>query len=77
MFKKIFIITVIFVFSFVTLGITGEINIKTAERVAQNWLYFCNKAYKSWSSDVPPEIIDKELIIYKNKVVGYNNFISE
>lgn len=76
-FRKMLILGVILflIFSTSGAGITKEVDQYRARTVAQNWLHHLKESHGFGNSEfIPPEvkIIGEEVMIYKNRVVGYN-----
>jgi hypothetical protein len=77
LFRKMLILAVILflIFSTTGAGIANEVSQERARAVAQNWLYHLTESHGFTNSEfivTGPKIIDEEVMVYKNRVVGYN-----
>ena len=72
--KSTFVVFILLVLS-ISLR-ADDVNQKMARTVAQNWLYYCTRAYNTWGGSQTPGIIAEEIIWYDDTIVGYNFIIS-
>src|SRR4030042_6643593 len=80
-FRKILILGVILflIFSTAGAGITKEVSQYRARTVAQNWLHHLTASQDFANSLLIPggvKIVDEEVMVYNNRVVGYNFILS-
>ena len=81
LFRKILILGVILFLVFLTAGagITKEVSQYSARTVAQNWLHHLTESHRFGNSEfisAEVKIIGEEVMVYKNRVVGYNFILS-
>jgi hypothetical protein len=79
--RRILALSVILFLVFFTAGagITEEVSQPRARTVAQNWLYHLIESHRFGNSEfISPEvkIIGEEVMVYQDKVVGYNFILS-